>query len=145
MQPNGNMPGAAQPASPVRPVAPVGPTKPVNPAASVKPAAPADGPTFDNGPSVVDGKGNKKTGWILAVVLLLIVAIGGVGFGVWTMMDGNAQKDALNSQISALKQQNNDLQEQIEEMARKTILLVVLAITQIWKVIHLPVWKSRIL
>ena len=119
MQPNGNMPGAAQPASPVRPVAPVGPTKPVNPAASVKPAAPADGPTFDNGPSVVDGKGNKKTGWILAVVLLLIVAIGGVGFGVWTMMDGNAQKDALNSQISALKQQNNDLQEQIEEMAAK--------------------------
>lgn len=117
MQPNGNMPGAAQPASPVRPVAPVGPTKPVNPAAPVKPAAPAGGPTFDNGPSVVDGKGGKKTGWILAVVLLLIVAIGGVGFGVWAMMDGNTQKDALNSQISALKQQNNDLQEQIEEMA----------------------------
>lgn len=114
MQPNGNMPGAAQPASPVRPVAPVGPTKPVNPAASVKPAAPAGGPTFDNGPSVVDGKGNKKTGWILAVVLLLIVAIGGVGFGVWTMMDGNAQKDALNSQISALKQQNNDLQDKLD-------------------------------
>lgn len=113
MQPNGNIPGAAQPASPVRPVAPVGPTKPVNPAAPVKPAAPAGGPTFDNGPSVVDGKGSKKTGWILAVVLLLIVAIGGVGFGVWAMMDGNAQKDALNSQISALKQQNNDLQEQL--------------------------------
>lgn len=114
MQPNGNMPGAAQPASPVRPVVPVGPTKPVNPAAPVKPAAPAGGPTFDNGPSVVDGKGSKKTGWILAVVLLLIVAIGGVGFGVWAMMDGNAQKDALNSQISSLKQQNNSLQEQLD-------------------------------
>lgn len=113
MQPNGNMPGVAQPASPVRPVAPVGPTKPVNPAAPVKPAASAGGPTFDNGPSVVDGKGSKKTGWILAVVLLLIVAIGGVGFGVWAMMDGNAQKDALNSQISTLKKQNSDLSEQI--------------------------------
>lgn len=114
MQPNGNMPGAAQPASPVRPVAPVGPTKLVNPAAPVKPAAPAGGPTFDNGPSVVDGKGSKKTGWILAVVFLLIVAAGGVGFGVWAMMDGNAQKAALNSQISALKQQNNDLQDKLD-------------------------------
>lgn len=117
MQPNGNMPGAGQPASPVRPVVPVGPTKPVNPAAPVKPAAPAGGPTFDNGPSVVDGKSSKKTGWILAVVLLLIVAIGGVGFGVWAMMDGNAQKDALNSQISTLKKQNDSLQEQLDEMA----------------------------
>lgn len=114
MQPNGNMPGVGQPASPVRPVAPVGPTKPVNPAAPVKSAAPAGGPTFDNGPSVVDGKGSKKTGWILAVVFLLIVAAGGVGFGVWMMMDGNAQKDALNEQISALKQQNSDLQNKLD-------------------------------
>ena len=69
-------------------------------------------PTFDNGPSIV-GRKDRKTGWILAIVLLLIVAAGGVGFGVWAMMDGNAQKDALNSQISALKQQNNDLQDKL--------------------------------
>ena len=114
MQPNGNMPGAAQPASPVRPVAPVGPTKPVNPAAPVKPAAPAGGPTFDNGPAVVEGKGGKKTGWMLGIVLCLILAAGGVGFGVWTWMDSNTQKDALNSQITSLKQQNNSLQEQLD-------------------------------
>lgn len=117
MQPNGNMPGAGQPvgpAKPVNPVNPVNPTRPVRPVTPTTPATSASEPTFDNGPSVVDSKGGKKTGWILAVVLLLIVAIGGVGFGVWAMMDGNAQKDALNSQISALKQQNSELQEKLD-------------------------------
>lgn len=85
-------------------------SRPVRPVAVAQDA----GVTFDNGPSVVKEKGGKKTGWILAVVLLLIVAIGGVGFGVWMMMDGSAQKDALNSQISALKQQNNDLQDKLD-------------------------------
>lgn len=118
MQPNGNMPGAAQPASPVRPVAPVGPTKPVNPAAPVKPAAPAGGPTFDNGPSVVEGKGGKKTGWILGIVLCLILAAGGIGFGVWAWMDGNIQKDQLNSQISTLKAQ---IVEKLDEGSSNTI------------------------
>ena len=117
MQPNGSMPGAGQPvgpAKPVNPVNPVNPTRPVRPVTPTVPTTSAAGePTFDNGPSVVDGKGGKKTGWILTVVLLLIVAIGGVGFGVWAMMDGNAQKDALNSQISTLKKQNGELSEQI--------------------------------
>ena len=112
MQPNGNVPGAGRPVAgaPMNNVnakpAPV-PTPPPTPAP--KPAEPA----FGNGGSVVEGKGGKKTGWILAVVFLLIVAAGGVGFGVWAMMDSNAQKDALNSQISALKQQNNDLQDKL--------------------------------
>ena len=116
MQPNGNMPGAGQPvgpAKPVNPVNPVNPTRPVRPVTPTTPTVSASEPTFDNGPSVVDGKGGKKTGWILAVVLLLIVAIGGVGFGVWAMMDGNAQKEQLNSQISTLKKQNSELSEQI--------------------------------
>lgn len=117
MQPNGSMPGAGQPvgpAKPVNPVNPVNPTRPVRPVTPTVPTTSAAGePTFDNGPSVVDGKGGKKTGWILAVVLLLIVAIGGVGFGVWAMMDGNTQKEQLNSQISTLKKQNSELSEQI--------------------------------
>ena len=78
-----------------------------------------NGPTFGNGASVVGAKGGRKTGWILTTILLLLIAAGGVGFGVWAYMDGNTQKDQLNSQISTLQQQNNDLQEQIEEMAAK--------------------------
>ena len=113
MQPNQNMPGMGQPANPVRPVSSAGAAGVAGPA---KPVTPANNSAFNNGPSVVEGKGGKKTGWILAIVFLLIVAAGGVGFGVWTMMDGNAQKDALNSQISSLKQQNNSLQEQLDKM-----------------------------
>lgn len=112
MQPNGNIPGTMG-----RPVA----GAPVNnisakstPVSATPPAPKPAEPAFGNGGSVVEGKGGKKTGWVLAVVLLLIIAAGGVGFGVWAYMDGNAQKDALNTQISSLKQQVNSLQEQLD-------------------------------
>lgn len=121
MQPNSVGNGGVQPVSPVRPVNPVSQAKPVEP---VKPAAPASGPAFDNGPSVVEPKGGRKTGWIIGLVLMALIAAGGVGFGVWAWMDGNTQKDALNEQISVLKKQNNELSdkvvslnEQIESMS----------------------------
>ena len=107
MQPNniGN-----QPAGPAAEAGMASAGAPVN-AASAAPKSPD--PTFDNGPSVVEGKGGKKTGWIIGLVLMALIAAGGVGFGVWAWMDGNTQKDALNEQISSLKQQNNSLQEQL--------------------------------
>ena len=112
MQPNGNVPGTTG-----RPVAGV-PVNNVNVKSAPVPTPPPTPkpaePTFGNGGSVVEGKDGKKTGWILAIVFLLIVAAGGVGFGVWAMMDGNVQKDALNEQISALKQQNNELQNKLD-------------------------------
>lgn len=88
---------------------------PVNVTPSV---AKAPEPTFDNGPSIV-GKKDKKTAWILAIVLLLIIAAGGVGFGVWAYMDGNTQREQLNAQISSLTQQNSELQEKIEDLSKK--------------------------
>lgn len=72
----------------------------------------ASEPTFDNGPSIV-GRKDRKTGWILAIVLLLIVAAGGVGFGVWAYMDGNTQKEQLSAQVNDLQEQNSELQEQL--------------------------------
>lgn len=106
MQPNGNMPGAGRSVA----GAPVSNVN-AKPAPASTPVPKPVEPAFGNGGSVVEGKGGKKTGWILAVVFLLIVAAGGIGFGVWAWMDGNAQKDALNEQISALKQQNSELQD----------------------------------
>ena len=61
-------------------------------------------------------KPKKNNGMIYGMILLAILAIGGIGFGVWAMMDGNAQKDALNSQISALKAQNNELSNKVTEL-----------------------------
>ena len=56
-------------------------------------------------------KSNK--GMIFGMVFLAILAIGGIGFGVWAYMDGNAQKDSLNLQVADLKTQNAKLLEQI--------------------------------
>ena len=44
---------------------------------------------------------NKKTGLLVGLVVCLILAIGGIGFGVWNMIQ-SSQKD---SQISDLKVQ----------------------------------------
>lgn len=84
-------------------------------AAGAGASAPVDnGPTFGNGASVVGAKSGGKTGWILTTILLLLIAAGGAGFGVWAWMDGNTQKDQLNSQISTLQQQNAELQSKLD-------------------------------
>lgn len=67
----------------------------------------------------------KKSNAVLIVsILCLILAVGGIAFGVWEMMDGNAQmakKDEqikeLNSQISLLKQEKEELEAQIESIS----------------------------
>ena len=79
-------------------------------AAEAKPAATEPSKKdnmFENTPK----KSGK--GMIFGLVLCAILAVGGIGFGVWAMMDGNTQKNSLNEQISALKAQNNELQEKL--------------------------------
>ena len=66
---------------------------------------------FRNGP-----KSNK--GMIAGMVCLALLAIGGISFGVWAMMDGNAKVEQLSAQIDALKQQNSELQEKIVEVEK---------------------------
>ncbi len=61
-------------------------------------------------------KPKKNNGMLIGLILCLLLAVGGIGFGIWAMMDGNAQKDALNSQISALKAQNNELSNKVTEL-----------------------------
>ena len=63
---------------------------------------------------VFNNKPKKNTGMILGIVLLLILAIGGVLFGVWEMIEGNTQKEQLNMQINNLKKQNSELQAKID-------------------------------
>ena len=73
-------------------------------------------PVADEAPKediVFSNKPKKKTGMILGMILFAILAIGGVGFGVWAMMDGNTQKEALNKQIDNLIAQNGELQSKL--------------------------------
>jgi uncharacterized protein HemX len=68
------------------------------------------------GNMMADGGEKKKggNGMLYGMILCAVLAIGGIGFGVWAMMDGNSQKNSYEEQISALKKQNNELQEKIE-------------------------------
>ena len=68
-----------------------------------------------SGENMMAAGGKKKSnGMLYGMILCAVLAIGGIGFGVWAMMDGNSQKNSYEEQISALKKQNNELQEKIE-------------------------------
>ncbi len=60
-------------------------------------------------------KGGK--GMLYGMILLAVLAIGGIGFGVWAYMDGETQKNNLNEEIDSLKKQNNDLMNQLSDDA----------------------------
>ena len=103
MQPNQPMPGPA-----MQPVAaPSATNNPFesNPMAQAPQAAQ---------PASSAKKGGK--GALIGMVLLGLIAAGGVGFGVWTMMDSSNQTKSLNSQINNLKQQNSTLLEKVTEL-----------------------------
>ena len=59
----------------------------------------------------------KKSGhgMLIGLILCILLAIGGIGFGVWAMIDGNTQKTNFEKQISELRAQNNKLLEQLAE------------------------------
>ena len=67
-----------------------------------------------SGGNPASGK-KKGKGMVLGMICLGLLAVGGIGFGVWAMLDGNSQKESLNSQISDLKQQNNELLDQMNK------------------------------
>lgn len=87
-------------------VAQVEPAAPAEPVTPVEPVAP--------GSMVAEPKTSKKGhGMAIGLIFCLLLAAGGVGLGVWAWMDGNTQKDALNSQIAELKKQNNELRDKL--------------------------------
>lgn len=76
-------------------------------------------PTMTSRPEsdvVFNDKPKKNMAMIFGMVLLGILAVGGIAFGVWAMMDGNAQKAELNAQIDSLKQKNDALDEQVNNL-----------------------------
>lgn len=60
----------------------------------------------------------KKSGhgMLIGLILCLLLAISGIGFGVYVMMDGNTQKTNYEKQISTLKAQNKELADKIAEL-----------------------------
>ena len=56
-----------------------------------------------------DENKRKNNGMLVGMILLAVLAVGGIGFGVWAMVDGDSQEKQLNIQIDTLKQQNSEL------------------------------------
>ena len=63
-------------------------------------------------------KKNGK-GMLIGMVLFALLAAGGIGFGVWTMMDGNNQVADANKKVVAANQQVDELKKQNEELTEK--------------------------
>ena len=70
----------------------------------VVPSVPAESSRSSND-VVFQDQPKKNMGMILTIVLLVLLAAGGIGFGVWAMMDGNAQVAKKDEQIADLNRQ----------------------------------------
>lgn len=67
-------------------------------------------------PVFKDDKKKAGRGMVAGLVILAILAIGGVGFGIWAWMDGNARADILNEYNNELQAQNNELAEKLANL-----------------------------
>ena len=102
------MMGNMQTPSPVAP-GPVGTEQVVAEQVTVAQTEPA--PVFKD-----EKKGGK--GMLFGLILCLLLAAGGIGFGVWEMMDGNTAKADFENQIADLKKQNNELRDKLDGASR---------------------------
>ena len=98
----------------------MGPTQNAAPAPTPAPApepkpTPAPTPTPDSNMMAAGNPKKSGKGMVYGMIFLAILAIAGIGFGVWTMLDSNTQKEQLNSQITTLKAQNNELLDKISD------------------------------
>lgn len=61
-------------------------------------------------------KEKSSKGMLFGLILCAVLAVGGIGFGVWAMIDGNTRTDSLNSQITSLREQNSNLLDQVGDI-----------------------------
>lgn len=70
----------------------------------------------DGGSGVAfEDKPKKSHGMLYGMILLAILAVGGIGFGVWAMMDGNSQMAKKDEQIADLRGQLAEKSEVVVE------------------------------
>ena len=62
-------------------------------------------PVSGGNDAVFQDKPKKNHGMLYGMILLAILAAGGIGFGVWAMMDGNSRAQKKDEQISQLQSQ----------------------------------------
>ena len=65
-------------------------------------------------------KPKKNTGMIVGMVVLAILAAGGIGFGVWAYLSGNQKNTELNNKISDLNSQISTLNDELSNATSVT-------------------------
>lgn len=90
------------------------------PASAVTPEAKSEKTPEQNIMAAGVSEKKKGKGMVLGLILLALLAAGGIGFGVWAMMDGNSQVAKKDATIKDLKQQNSDLLEQLDNASATT-------------------------
>ena len=68
-------------------------------------SAPQTTPINPGGDIVFNNKPKKNKGMVTGLIILAMLATGGIAFGVWAYLDGNQKTANLNNQISDLKSQ----------------------------------------
>ena len=74
---------------------------------------------ISNNDIVFRDKPKRNKGVIAGMVCLALLAIGGISFGVWAMMDGNARIEKKDEQIAEL---NNKLTEEAQPVSDETVV-----------------------
>ena len=72
-----------------------------------------------NSDIVFRDKPKMNKGVIVGMVCLALLAVGGISFGVWAMLDGDQQKERLNSKISDLESEIVQKDDKISELEEK--------------------------
>lgn len=93
-----------------------GAVPPVAPVDSTMPAEPAVTPPVEQKVEKVEGEKKKNQAMMFALVICLLLAVGGVGFGIWAMFSGNERADELSAKVTTLQNQNAELTEQITKL-----------------------------
>ncbi len=61
-------------------------------------------------------KPKKNTGMTIGMIILALLAAGGIGFGVWAYLSGNQKEAKLNEQVSELQSQLAERPEVVDDV-----------------------------
>lgn len=78
---------------------------------------------------VFSDKSSKGKGTIIGMVVLTLLAVGGIGFGVWEMMDKNQEIANLNAKILELNESEEKSSSQDSSVSEDTVANENLVIT----------------
>ena len=87
-----------------------------NTAGDADASAPSGDRAMNNGGDVVfQDKPKKSHAMVYGMIILALLAVCGIGFGVWAMLDGNSRSQKKDEQISQLQSQLAEKSEMVVE------------------------------